>query len=1223
MKLHTYIERYKFLLLAGILLFSAMLVETNYFNQHFNKQHADLFQKIIHAKEQYAEDISKQVFSVKNNDFEAYKKIYQENKRLINNQKISFFVYTKDSLTYWNNNKIIVPDSIVSHPQKYSILFLNNIWYLNSFQKKDSVEIFILSEIKTEYPFENKYITNKFHSDFSINRSIRISTTPTENSYNIYLQDGSFLLGLSKNHGRADNTLQRYLSIMLYLIGIIFLLIFMHLFLIKIKKRLLRDIINYLFFALLIIIRYWMLENQIPYVCYTTDLFSSDFYAASDYTPSLGDLLINLLFFLYFIHQIQLRIRDWKPTKSISIYTSLIVFSLISVALFSLTINICESIVYDSTINLELYKLLNTSFLSYIAYAIIGIMMFSYFLILFAGYNVFSTKIDLKKYLLIPATTILFSIILYYFGFVKNPFYFIIFQLIIHGIFIYKANSNKLFFTKTFRFSLLFIVALFLQIYLHEHIHIKQTEIKKLLAVNLTNEQDPVAEILLRDIKLNMKKDSELQTMLQQKEIQDAKINTYLQQKYYSGFLNRYSLESTVCGTSQLFAQPNKLKNCELYFSNIISKYGIKLSNNDYYFLNNQNGSISYFDSLTYNWKNGTTTKLYIELNSKRISQELGYPELLLEENLVREELFEYSYAKYVNTKLVSQKGDFPYSLEIQNLPALHSYKIITENNIEHIIYRANKNTCIIISNTQANFFNHLVSFSYVFIFFFLLLLVYDLNKSKSLKHIISFKTFTDKIKLSLFSIVFASLLLTGISLVILNIHQYSEAQKKHVKEKMQSIIIELSDDISTVNNIYTIQNLLSTKLLRFANTYFTDINIYNTNGYLIASSRPEIFTYKLTSKKINSEAFYHLAILKKQEFLHKESIEGLQYTSAYASITNADNSIVGYINLPYFSKQAELTQQISSLIVAILNIFVILIMLSTVLAAFLSNKITYPLQILRDKMKLVKIGNRNEKISWKTSDEIGDLIENYNSMIDQLESSAQKLAETEREGAWHEMAKQIAHEIKNPLTPMKLNIQLLHKAWEQKDPEFEKRLKVISNSIIEQIETLAETANSFSDFARISEGKPEDIELTNLLLNTVTLFKEEKNITIQTDIPDEKIFLYTDKDKIVRVFNNILKNAIQSIPPDKSGNIRVSIKKPHASEIFIEITDNGKGISNEIKDKLFSPNFTTKSTGSGLGLAICKKIIENIKGEIWFESTENKGTTFFIRIPSVKIKKT
>lgn len=1216
MKINTYIERYKYLLLSAIIIFSAVLVETNYFNQKFKEKHVVLFESITHAKLEFSNSFKQKILDIADADFESYRNLHFDNRRLLTNQEISFIVYKNNAIIYWSDNHFTIPDSIIQNPHDSPLVFIDNSWYMFNYGENEGVSVFLFSRLKTEYPFENKFIKNRFHQDFGINPRIQIVPEESEDHFNVYLPDNRFLLGLTKLHGRTDNVAQRYFAIFLYFTGIIFLLIFMHRFLTKIKKRFVRDSINFLFLFILFFIRLWMIHNNVPYVCYTTELFKSSNYAASFFVPSLGDLFIHILIFLYFVYQLQLRIRDWRPQTRLWNYASLGLFSVLSTALFTIIIKTYESVVYDSTINLELFKLLDSSFLTFVALAVIGIMMYAYFLFLFSGYFAFRNKMTIRKSFAVLLFISSSSILIYATGIISHVWYFILFQIIAHSLFIIKEYREHPFFSRGFRFLLLFVVTVFSQLYLNYHIQNKNQNISRIIAINVMNEQDPVAEMLLQEVKENMRADNELRNLLQYPIDAEKDIHRYLQQKYFSGFLNRYNLESTVCGTADFFSASNQFDNCERYFSDILTQYGIRLLNNDYYFMNNQNGSISYFDSLHFVWADNSVTTLYIELNSKRITQELGYPELLLDKNIRTSDNIEVPYAKYIDGKLVSQNGNYPYSLELQIVPS-NMYMHFEENNHIHTVYKANDRTTILVSYKKPSYFNHLVSFSYLFIFFFILLLTYEVGHTRSFKHILEKQTFTDKIKLSLFSVVFASLFLTGVSLVILNIHQYSLAQQKNVKEKMQSIIIELDDYIKDETRITEdLHDVLFSALVRFSNIYFTDINLYSPEGKLLVSSRPEIFNFQLTGTKIHPQAFHNLAIQKIPEFIHKESIGKLRYTSAYAIITNNSNEIIGYLNLPFFTKQAELTQQISSLIVAILNIFVILIMLSAVLAAFLSNKITYPLQILRDKMKLVKVGDGNEKISWQTSDEIGDLIQNYNAMIDQLESSAQKLAESEREGAWHEMAKQIAHEIKNPLTPIKLNIQLLHKAWQKKDPEFEQRLKHISNSIIEQIEALAETANSFSNFAKISEGKPEEINIVNLLENTITLFSQEQNIEIISRFSSDTLILFADKEKVLRVCNNIIKNAIQAIPKHYSGIITVSAEKTVDNQLLITVTDNGRGIAEENKHKLFEPNFTTKTTGSGLGLSICKKIIEQMNGKIWFTSELGNGTSFYIQVP-------
>jgi len=1192
-----------------------MLVETNFFNQRFTQRHVDMFQSIIEIKEQRAKDFSQEIFNTEKISFESCQDLYLDNKRLLTNQEMSFFVFKNSDLLYWSDNSISFPYSKIQDIQNSRLVFVDHAWYFATLIKQKEYTAVVLSCIKKEYAFQNKFIRNEFHSDFNINHTIKISPIQSDKNYSIYSSDGTFLLGLSKNHGRADNILQRYFSIFLYFIGIVFLLVFMHHFLLKIRKRYIRDFANLIFLGLLILIRYWMLAERAPFVCYTTDLFDSNFFASSDFIPSLGDLLIDVILLLYFVYQIQTRIRDWRPSTKFKNALFLTLFPIISVALFTVVSSTYESLVYNSIINFELHKLLQTTFLTIMSLTIIGLLQFMYFLLLFSSYTVLAPILNKLKGVYVLAVVTLTSLACIQFGFVHNIFLFILFQLSIHGLFLYKQSRKGLELTKAFKFVILLLVAVFSQFYLYDHIQKKHTKVKEVYAINKSNEQDPVAELLLKDVKHKMMKDTVLAQMLHSPINKDDKVNRYLQKKYFDGFLTRYDLKSTICGTIDGFSDENKLANCELYFTDVLNQYGVKLPYSDYYFLNNQNGSISYFDAIEYTWKNGAKTKLYIELNSKRILQELGYPELLLDGDVQNKEIESYSYAKYLDNRIVNQKGTYSYSLELPVKTTL-DYYTFSDKRYKHLLYKVNNRTSIIVSHKVPSVFEHMVSFSYMFIYFLLLLMVYELSRARSFKHLFSRQTFTQKIRYSLFSMLFASLILTGVSLVLLNTRQYTKAQEKTVKEKMQSILIELNHTFEELDLIpEDMIEYIEGSLIRISNTYFTDVNLYDKNGHLLASSRPEIFNYKLTGTQLNSAAFNALNRKQLTEYVHKESIGNLSYTSAYTVLTNSQNKTLGYLNLPYFTKQAELTQQITSQVVAILNIFVILIMISTVLAVVLSNKITYPLQILRDKLKQVKVGNVNEKITWKTNDEIGDLIENYNSMIDQLESSANKLAESEREGAWHEMARQIAHEIKNPLTPIKLNIQLLNKSWERNDPEFSTRLKNVSKTIIEQIETLSETASSFSNFAKIQEGNPEKIELIALLRNCILLFGQEAHVNIDSTLQSKEVQIFADKEKIVRLFNNLLKNAIQSISKETTGNITV-LQTIEDNNVVVQITDSGCGISDEIKEKLFEPKFTTKSTGSGLGLAICKKIIEQSNGEIWFESAIGKGTSFYVKLP-------
>jgi nitrogen fixation/metabolism regulation signal transduction histidine kinase len=239
--------------------------------------------------------------------------------------------------------------------------------------------------------------------------------------------------------------------------------------------------------------------------------------------------------------------------------------------------------------------------------------------------------------------------------------------------------------------------------------------------------------------------------------------------------------------------------------------------------------------------------------------------------------------------------------------------------------------------------------------------------------------------------------------------------------------------------------------------------------------------------------------------------------------------------------------------------------------------------------------------------------------MVDELDQSAKKLANSEREYAWREMAKQIAHEIKNPLTPMKLNIQQLFKSWTDGVPGFEKKLERFTKNQIEYIDSLSSIASAFSSFAKIPEANPVDVDLLEQIRTTLELFKNSNNISFRVGSPyTEKIVIRADKEQINSIFSNLIKNAIQSIPPGEEGIIKVHLEKEN-EKVLVSVSDNGSGIPESLRGKMFTPNFTTKSSGTGLGLSIVKRYVENAGGRIWFESETDKGTLFFIEFPLVK----
>jgi nitrogen fixation/metabolism regulation signal transduction histidine kinase len=352
--------------------------------------------------------------------------------------------------------------------------------------------------------------------------------------------------------------------------------------------------------------------------------------------------------------------------------------------------------------------------------------------------------------------------------------------------------------------------------------------------------------------------------------------------------------------------------------------------------------------------------------------------------------------------------------------------------------------------------------------------------------------------------------------------------------------------------------------------------------------------------------------------YLQQEELGQLNYLSGYMPLTTPQGAVLGYLNLPYFAGEKDLKEDINSIVQALMNIYLLLFLLAMGLAGFISSRLSEPLKLLQGKLSALNFGKNNELLEWNRKDEIGDLISQYNRMVLQLADSAERLAMSERESAWKEMAKQVAHEIKNPLTPMKLGVQHLQKAVQEKAPDLDLRIERFTRNMVEQIDTLSRIASEFSDFARLPDPVKEPINLVELIAGITETFKSDPAYDVSFSSSEKEIMINGDRNQILRVFNNILKNSIQAIPDDRRGSISVTIQQ-HDHHVEIAVEDNGIGIPGDIGERIFTPKFTTKSGGMGLGLAMVKSIVESHNGSISFQSEPGSGTTFFITLPTIK----
>jgi signal transduction histidine kinase len=470
--------------------------------------------------------------------------------------------------------------------------------------------------------------------------------------------------------------------------------------------------------------------------------------------------------------------------------------------------------------------------------------------------------------------------------------------------------------------------------------------------------------------------------------------------------------------------------------------------------------------------------------------------------------------------------------------------------------------------------------------------------------------------------VVLISFIIIGAVTILFFKDQYQQSNSNKLQSAMQIVKQSIQDDLkrehadesSVIFDTVARSQRFKSLITGIANGQKIDLNIYNRKGQLVNTSEDDIYEKGLISRIMRPDAFYQLQDKGKSILIQDEEVAKLSYLSAYLPLLDDQGVTAGYINVPFFSSQKDLRFQISNIVVTLINLYAFIFLISSLLTVLITRWITSSFNVIIRQFGMLNL-QQNERINWPYDDEIGLLVSEYNKMVVKVEENAARLAQSERETAWREMARQVAHEIKNPLTPMKLNIQFLQQAMRNDNPNIKELTEKVSGSIIEQIDNLSYIASEFSNFAKMPEARPEIVELGELLNLALKLYVNDAHLQVMVHDSPVLLQVYSDRSQLLRVFTNLLENAKQSIPEDRQGIITVSagIDNEYA---LISIGDNGAGIGEDVAEKIFQPYFTTKSSGTGLGLAMTRKIIEFWKGSIWFETREGEGTTFYIKLP-------
>lgn len=1233
-----------YFLIGAAWLFTLSFVFSNYWSYTSSPQ------GVKKNLENYLEKKEKNFFEVLSDSTLIWDLVHgsasEEQVKDITGRDYGIFMYRLDAygpinIKFWNTQESLPTDEMLARADGEYLEQLPNGQYELVRRKiqlrgNENVLVLALIPIRRDFYLQNDYLRNGFVNLPNVEKNYTIANG--ESPYPVKNSLGKTIYYFEPKEESLVET-NDWITILLRILGSLCLLFYLHHIALQVSRQFGAGWGIGVLTAGVLLMRGLMYAFNVPFDVRQFELFSPSIYGYNYILKSLGDLLINVLLFFWVavFSRRQINYQDIRidlKSKSFRTITAAGLMSVL-VAMSIICGNVIRSLVADSQIPFDVTNFFSLNIYSVFGFIVLCSVSMAFFI---------SSQVILRFVNAIPEATyavkmliVVIAGLLYLTTQINNLFEFQMAVLLWLLVYLTISQGKLLqatnYISGTAMVYWLVIFSASITLVISNQNRKKEQEVRLRVAEKLAWQADPSSEKLLNVAigSLNnyfwQENLDRLRIPAENERLKDSIINAN-----FSGYLNRYDTEIYVFDE-----EGNPISGFEKFnYDTLATIYTMQGKRTG---INNLRYYETAFDRFSYIYHREvkdtgrqTVANVYMLSNPRRYRSEAMIPELFKQsEEYTFERSPLYAYAVYNLGELITNVNDYPFPRNLNNEEVAFSDHIFrSKDGYSELWFKQGPERIVVITRKTNALLESITLFAYLFCAFLALVGFFQLL-SVALRSGFRWTNFKDLWQLNIRKQIFTTIIfisifsffIIGAATIIFFINRYNRNNQDRLSRTIQVISNEINNriDVSMMNqsDFARFDSLgtdrLGTAIAGIAEIHNVDVNLYNTSGSLTVSSQPLVYNKGILSRLMDPQAYFNMRSLRRIQHVQNEQAGRLSYLSIYVPLKDENRNVQGYINIPYFTSSRDLNQEISNFLVTLINLNAFIFLMAGVIAVFLTNRITRSFSWIGEKMREINLGKHNEEITWTRNDEIGGLVSEYNKMVKKLEQGAVDMARAEREGAWREMARQVAHEIKNPLTPMKLSIQYLQKAIDNNAPNVKELSSKVAGTLIEQIEHLSKIASEFSQFANIGNVRNEVFDVHETLHSLVLLHSSQDHAIVTWKPLGRSLMIRADRTQINRLFTNLLQNAIEAIPEEKKGEVILS-EELKDGEVVISVKDNGGGIPVDMESKIFSPNFTTKTSGTGLGLAMCKGIVEHAKGRIWFDTRMGEGSTFYIALP-------